>query len=86
MGLKKTSGVRGVVRSLLVNLQAAIHSGDSDSEGGAVCHPVCAGGADHHGRKKTQGSCSSSGTATPQMPQNIHYSIINNDRTCSSFL
>lgn len=42
-------------------MQAAISCGDSDSEGGAVCHPVCARRADHHGGKKTQAGCACTG-------------------------
>lgn len=53
--------VEGCGHELAGPLQAAIHSGDSDPEGGAVCHPVRARRADHHGGKKTQGSCSSTG-------------------------
>ena len=41
--------------------QAAINCGNSDFEGGPVCHPVRAGRADHHGWKKTQRGCASSG-------------------------
>ena len=52
-------------------MQAAVSSRDPDSEGGSVPDPMCTWRVDHHGRKETQRSCPSTGTALARMYQHM---------------